>query len=136
MARAKLSFAVTYLGLNLGIQVQQSEPIADCRPLGTKGRCDLLVGKAEVSNEPSDRVGQLDWAEILSLQILDNRELSRLCISQMSNRSGQVRPAGKLGRAPTTLARDEFIPAVGQRPHNNRLKHAVLPQAAGQAVQF
>src|SRR4029079_17488291 len=71
---------------------------------------------------------RLEWIKILSLQVLDERELELLAIGQLSDDRRDAFEPGRLRGAQPALAGDELV-AVDGLGHEDRLQDTVLADA-------
>ena len=76
--------------------------------------------------EPFDRGGELDRIEVLSLDVLDERDLEHLPIGDLTDDRRDGGAAEHFSRPESTLARDDFVAARWPRPKEERLEKTLL----------
>lgn len=102
------------------IKISKAHKIRDRGTIKADSISDCLVGKTEVLRQPSQRPRTLDRVEILTLDILDQREFGRALVIQHSNQRWDRLQSNQLRRAPSALACDQFE-SVALRPDQDRL---------------
>ena len=116
-------------------QVEQPHGVRDVGPASSDSPCEDDAGHPEVVEQDGERPGLLDRAEVLADDVLDQRQLQRpRLVERVVDERRDGRLAGELGGAPAALAGDELI-AVLDRPDDDRLQHAALPDRVRQRGQ-
>ncbi len=115
-------------GLHRRIEVEETQGVRHGRPRSPDPGRDGLVAVAELVDELSVRQRGLDRVEILSLEVLDERELELLVVGELSDDRGDPVQAGRDGRPESALTGDQLI-AVEHLRHEDRLHDAVLGDA-------
>jgi hypothetical protein len=78
-----------------------------------------MMGQSKVIRKPTKRCGSVHWVQVFALQVLNQRQLSRLAIINQLDNGGNFGPAKLVHGAPTTLASDQFKPAGRARKWTN-----------------
>ena len=87
------------------------------------------------STSCAERVRLLDRAEVRPLEVLDEGELELVAIRELADDRRDALEAGQLAGAESPFAGDELV-AVEGLGHEDRLEHAVLADARGQALEL
>jgi hypothetical protein len=77
------------------------------------------MSQSEVISKPTKRRGAVHRVQVFALQVLNERQFSRLAIVNQLDNGGNFRPAKLVHGAPTALAGDQFKPARGARKWTN-----------------
>ena len=113
--------------LHLLIELHEPQEIRDMGAAAPHLGGERLLREVELLEETRVRPRLLDGAEILALQVLDERDLARLRIVIGAHDGGDLREPRELRRAQAALARDELIAALGQTAHEDGLQDTVGP---------
>jgi len=73
--------------------------------------------------------------QILPLQVLDHRHLSRLLVGNLTHNRRDGRPPRNLRSPAAPLAKDQKITTGSSCPHRNRLNHTVSTNRIRQLIQ-
>ena len=76
--------------------------------------------------------GLLERVQVLALQVFNERELHDLAFGKIAHHGGHFLHAGHAGGAPAPFPGHDLVAAADQRPHQQRLQHAVLGNGLGQ----
>ncbi len=109
--------------LHFGRELQQSEQIRNRRPIAADQPRDLAVRQLELRRESLVARGLVDRREVVTLQILDERERQQRLVVDVFHDGRNLRPAEPRRCAPAPLARDQLEPAV-PRPHQDGLQQS------------
>ena len=122
---------VGHRALDPGGKIEQTERVGHGRARPADARREGVLCEAEFVDQLAVRVGRLDRVEVLSLQVLDERELELVAIRQLAHQRRDPVEAGGLRRTEPPLTGDELI-AVDRLGHEDGLEDAVLRDARGQ----
>jgi hypothetical protein len=120
--------------LNLRMQIKQAKRIRHRRAAAAHFEGDVFLPHSEFTGQASIALGFFDRVEIGPLQILDERELEDFKIAGGTNNNRHMGKTHFLSGAPTTLARDQLVPALN-RADDERLNNAVLLDGIDQLLQ-
>ena len=90
------------------------------------GVCHLFVREGEFLDQPLQGARLIRGVELLTLDILDERDRQRLLIVEFANDRWNLRESGELSSPESALARDHFelVRETGYRPNDERLNEA------------
>src|SRR5580693_968737 len=93
-------------------------------------RIEEFVAKALVARR------FLEWIEVCSLDVFDDRELERLPVVSLEADNRHLMQSGALRRPPAPLSGDDFVTVRDpcQRARENRLNDAFFLDRGGQLV--
>ena len=121
--------------LGLERELEQPDRVRDVRagdphPLG-----ELLLLESELLQECPERLGELDRAEVLAVDVLDQRLAQEVRVVGIAQDHGDGRQAGDLGRPQPALPRDQLVPVARLADHD-RLQDADLPDRGRQGADL
>ena len=114
-------------------KVEQPDSIGHRRLRAPDALCHVAERERELVLEDRVRAGFLDRREVLARDVLDERKQKGVAIVGGADERGNGREAGRLGGAPTALARDQLIGSVRDRPDDDRLDDTLNPDRLGEA---
>src|SRR6185503_14925239 len=132
LARDRLALAAE-LRLHLFGEPRQTERVRDVRATLTEQLGGNLVGVAVTLDQRGDRLGLLEGGQILSLEVLEQRDLER--VLHVANQGRQPLDTRELCRAETALA-GEQLEAVRPLAEDDRLQEAVALDGAPKLGQL
>jgi hypothetical protein len=97
-----------------------------------------VLGAAEPLHQRAIAQGLLDGVEVGALDVLDDGDLQRRQVVQLAHHHRHPVEAGLLRRAPAPLPGDdlELAGLAVQRPHQDRLQHALFADRGRQLVDL
>ena len=119
-------------------QPQQTQRIGDMGAALAHMLGQILLGEAELLDQPVIAFRLLEGGEIVALQIFHQRQLQHLAIGEIAHDDGNVVQLGELGCPPAPLAGDDLmdIGLAGVAAHQNRLQYAVGADRFRQRLEF
>jgi hypothetical protein len=96
-----------------------------------------MMSQAEVIRKAPKCSGSVHWVQIFPLQVLNQRQLSRLAIVDQLHDGWDFGPAKLIHSAPTALAGDQFKPPrrARKRPNHHWLHQSRLLNTACECVE-
>src|SRR5215472_15831683 len=105
---------------------EEAEGLGHRHPVLAQSAGGLLVGEAELVDQPPDALRLLYGVEVLPLEVLDQaEEQAVLGVRLVPHDRRDALDAGQPGCPPASLAGDQLIP-VRKAAHQDRLQDAVL----------
>src|SRR6185503_18578992 len=95
---------------------------------------ELLLGMAEVGDQPTIGLRFLDRVQILALDVLDQRDFERLLVAEFADDGGDFVQPGALRRPPASLAGDN-LETVAMGTDDDRLDDAAGLDRGGELGQ-
>jgi hypothetical protein len=96
---------------------------------------ELADAVAVLADHPVVHRSFFERGQVLSLEVLDDRNLEGRVVVELLDKGRDRREAGFLRRPPAALAGNELIAIVAERPDEYRLENAVLADGRRQFVQ-
>ena len=132
---AHLELAPLQQCAHVAVERQQSQQVRHRRARAPHPPGQLLMRHAELVDQTLQRPRLLQWIEVLTLYVLDQRNYDcRLVRDLAHHRRHSIQP-GQLCRPPAALARDNLIVAALQLAHDDGLHHALGPNRIRQLGQ-
>src|SRR5207248_4056625 len=97
------------------------DEVGDRRAAAAETPSELLLGEAEVLDKCRAGPGLVHGAQVLPDDVLDQRRLEARGLTLVPHDPRHRLKACLASRAPSPLARDQLVAAVGQRPNDQRL---------------
>ncbi len=113
------------LGAHFFGQLQKPQDVRDGGALAAKAVREILLGQAMLLDQPPIALGLLERSEILTLQVLDERDRKGRRFAQILDQRRDFVEPGPLGGSPTALSRDQRVPVPGTT-QQNRLENTLL----------
>ena len=125
---------------HLGGQFQQPQPVCHLRPRAADAVRRLLLGHPEVVDQPPVGARLLDRAQVLALDVLDQRQLQLVAVGRLAHGDRHARQARGGRGAQPPLAGDQPVAhgaglAARQLRHQQRLDHSVLAHRLRQLLE-
>jgi hypothetical protein len=95
----------------------------------------LLVGQPEILDQLLVGAGLLERVEVLAMQVFDQCLLHAVDVRDVPHDGRDGGHPGALGGSPAALPRYQLVFAVRNRPHQDGLQDAHLPDRRGQRSQ-
>ena len=123
--------------LDLLQQLEQAQQVTDRGARAANGVGRLLVGHLEIIDQAAQGGGLLQRVEVLALDVLDQGHRDGNFVRDVADHRGDALDSGHLRRPPAALAGDQLeFPALGQRPDDNGLDHALGADRVRQLGEF
>ncbi len=106
--------------LNVRGKPQEPEEVRNCGSVFSRATSDLFVAEAQVFDEAVKRVGGFNRSEVLTLNVLNQRDFEQLLICKILNDNRYFREASQLRCPPAPLASHKLVPILVP-PHDERL---------------
>jgi hypothetical protein len=116
-------------------QLEQAQQVGDRRARAPDRFRRLLVGELEFLEQPLERRGFLERAQVLALDVLDQRDRERGVVVHVAHDARHLGEARELGRAPAALAGDDLVAPASDRAHADRLDQALRADRVGKLLQ-
>ena len=113
---------------------REGERLRDRRSALAEPLGHLLVRVAVALGERLQAVGLLERAEVLSLQVLDERDLHRLRIGGIAHDAGDLGQA-RLDRGPVTPLAGDDLEVAAHGAHEDRLQDPLLAHGGDQLAE-
>src|SRR5581483_5722394 len=120
--------------LNLGGEREQADGVRDVRPGDPEALRQRLLLEAELLQQLSERLGELDRVQVLPVDVLDQRLAEGVRVVALAYDRGDGRESRQAGRAQAPLPRDELVSAL-RAPHDDRLQDPDLANRHRQRLQ-
>ena len=131
---ARLDPALSEQLLHLGRELQQADRVRDVRSRHAEPFGERLLLEAELLEELSEGLGELDRVEVLTMDVLDEGLAEGLRVVALPDHRGHGRETGELGGPQTPLAGDQ-LEAVPGLAHHDRLEDPYLADRHRQCLE-
>src|SRR6478735_2912887 len=109
-------------------QLQQTQQVGNRGSIDLNAARQFFLRALVLINVPLKRLSLFDRIEVLTLNILDNGQLSHLPIIDLANLHRHLTPVGRLSRTQAALASNEFE-SVFSATNDQRLQNAMSTDA-------
>ena len=123
---ARSHFAALQHVLHILRQIQKPQCIRDRRAGFAHCFCNLLLRELEVIHQHLVAVCFFQRLQILTLQVLNQRQLHHFAVRQVADNRRYGRQPCHARSTPASLTRNDLIAAGKQWAHQDRLQNAVL----------
>ncbi len=113
-------------------QLKEAQGVRDRDPASADAARELVVGEPEVLDQLLVGTCFLERAQVLAMEVLDERLLDGTELVGVTNEGGDRREPGALGRPPAALPRDQLIRSVAAGSYQNWLDDADLAHRRGE----
>ena len=113
-------------------QLEQAQHIGHSRAALAQPGADLLLGIAALVHQGADALRGFDGVQVFTLQVFDQRNFPLADHVNILDDAGQGFQSGFPARAVTAFTGNDHIPAAACGSYQQRLQHALLPDAVCQ----
>ena len=122
--------------LHLGRQGKQANVVGNRGAILANGGRHLFLGHLIVINQTAIRLRFFDRVQVLTLQVLDQRELQQLVVRNIAHDDRNLEQTGLLRGTPPTLAGNDLKGVAVQAADDDRLNDTTALDRTGQRVQL
>jgi len=108
------------------VELTQAKQVGDRRSIQSHTISELLMGQSKVITQSTKSNSPLDWIEILTLDVLNQREFGRHLVVRDTDDCWNLVESNQLCRSPTAFTGNELKPPSGRSDHD-RLHQSCSP---------
>ena len=120
---------------NVLVQLHQPQQIGHRHPRATHGVGDLLMGQRELLLQSLQRSRLFQGMQILTLYVLDQGDRHGGAVRHLTHHARHLPQLCHLRRPPAALAGNDLVALITDRPHHDRLDHALGADRIGKLGQ-